>query len=457
MQDPNNHKHKGFIVAGMHSSGGKTAVTCLLLAALRQRKLAVQPFKVGPDYIDPGFHSHFSAKASVNLDPWIMGREHVVQAAEQFTENAFGIAEGVMGLFDGSDPTNDSGSTMEIARWLGWPILLVVPCRNAGRSITAAINGFIAEAGGEELFSGIILNQVNTESHAEYLRKACSTLEVPILGALPEIPELNWPERHLGLQPGVEQKLADANQLAEIAEKYFDLNLLVKNFPALSVTAVAKKNTQHSTPQNFSKRIAVAQDEAFHFYYAANLEWLRQQGAEIVSFSPLHDSHVPENVDALLLGGGFPEVFAEKISTNKSMLSSLKKTVESGMPTYAECGGLMILAESMKLQSGQSLAMAGVIPGMVEMTKRLQHFGYCKIVLPEKGEVRGHEFHYSQWSAETNRANLWDVRRHSTGIFRKEGFRTANLHASYVHLYFPQAASLIAEILRIYPKELAKC
>ena len=139
------------------------------------------------------------------------------------------------------------------------------------------------------------------------------------------------------------------------------------------------------------------------------------------------------------------------------MLSSLKKTVESGMPTYAECGGLMILAESMKLQSGQSLAMAGVIPGMVEMTKRLQHFGYCKIVLPEKGEVRGHEFHYSQWSAETNRANLWDVRRHSTGIFRKEGFRTANLHASYVHLYFPQAASLIAEILRIYPKELAKC
>ena len=454
MPAPNNNKHKGLIVAGMHSSGGKTAITCLLLSALRKRKFTVQPFKVGPDYIDPGFHSHFSTKASVNLDPWIMGREHVVQAAEQFTEDAFGIAEGVMGLFDGSDPKSDSGSTMEVARWLGWPILLVVPCRNVGRSITAAIKGFVSEAGGEAHFAGVILNQVNSESHAEYLRKACSALEIQVLGALSEIPDLDWPERHLGLQPGVEQKLADPKQLAVLAEKHFDLDLLVKMFPVLS-KSVVKKTTQHSTPLKFNKRIAVAQDEAFHFYYAANLEWLRQQGVEIVSFSPLHDSKVPENVDALLLGGGFPEVFAEKISANKIMLSSLKKTIESGMPTYAECGGLMILAESMKLQSGQSLPMAGVVPGMVEMTKRLQHFGYCKIALPEKGEVRGHEFHYSKWSAETKHANLWEVTRHSTGISRTEGYRTANLHASYVHLYFPQAASLIGEILRIFPKGLA--
>ncbi|MED5241731.1 MAG: cobyrinate a,c-diamide synthase, partial [SAR324 cluster bacterium] len=228
--------------------------------------------------------------------------------------------------------------------------------------------------------------------------------------------------------------------------------LLVKIFPALS-ESVLQKNHQNSSPSKFSKRIAVAQDEAFHFYYAANLEWLRQQGVEIVSFSPLYDSKVPENVDAMIIGGGFPEVFAKKISANKMMLSSLKKTVESGMYTYAECGGLMILAESIKLQSGQNLTMAGVVPGMVEMTKRLQHFGYCKIDLPEKGEVRGHEFHYSKWSSETSRANLWEVTRHSTGISRKEGFRTANLHASYVHLYFPQAALLINEVLQIYPTE----
>ena len=454
MQSPSKNKHMGLIVAGMHSSGGKTAVTSLLLAALRKRNFIVQPFKVGPDYIDPGFHFHYSVKHSINLDPWIMGREHILQAAKKFTENAFGIAEGVMGLFDGSDPTNDSGSTMEVARRLSWPILLVVTCQNSGRSITAAIQGFVAEAGGPEHFAGIILNQVNSESHADYLSKACASLQIPILGALPEIPELRWPERHLGLQPGVEQKLPEADHLAELAEKYFDLKLLIKNFPALSASAAPVKNLQSTTPK-FSKRIAVAQDEAFHFYYVANLEWLRQQGAEIVSFSPLHDNKVPENVDGLILGGGFPEVFAEKISANKSMLSSIKKTVESGIPTYAECGGFMVLAEVLKLKSGQSLAMAGVVPGMVEMTKRLQYFGYCKIDLPNSGEVRGHEFHYSRWTEESTHANLWDVTRHSTGNSRREGYRTANLHASYVHLYFPQAASLISEILRIFPKELA--
>ena len=156
-------------------------------------------------------------------------------------------------------------------------------------------------------------------------------------------------------------------------------------------------------------------------------------------------------MDGLILGGGFPEVFAEKISANKSMLSSIKKTVESGIPTYAECGGLMVLAEVLKLKSGQSLAMAGVVPGMVEMTKRLQYFGYCKIDLPKSGEVRGHEFHYSRWTEESTHANLWDVTRHSTGNSRREGYRTANLHASYVHLYFPQAAPLIREVLHLLP------
>ncbi len=450
MQSPSKKKHMGLIVAGMHSSGGKTAVTSLLLAALRKRNFIVQPFKVGPDYIDPGFHFHYSAKHSINLDPWIMGREHILQAAKKFTENAFGIAEGVMGLFDGSDPTNDSGSTMEVARRLSWPILLVVPCQNSGRSITAAIQGFVAEAGGPEHFAGIILNQVNSESHADYLSKACASLQIPILGALPEIPELRWPERHLGLQPGVEQELPEADHLAELAGKYFDLKLLIKKFPVLSASAAPVKNLQSTKPK-FSKRIAVAQDEAFHFYYVANLEWLREQGAEVITFSPLHDSQVPKNVDALILGGGFPEVFAEKISANKSMLSSIKKTVESGIPTYAECGGLMVLAEVLKLKSGQSLAMAGVVPGMVEMTKRLQYFGYCKIDLPKSGEVRGHEFHYSRWTEESTHANLWDVTRHSTGNSRREGYRTANLHASYVHLYFPQAAPLIREVLHLLP------
>ena len=456
MQSPPKNKHNGLIVAGMHSSGGKTAVTSLLLAALQKRKFIVQPFKIGPDYIDPGFHFHYSAKNSINLDPWIMGREHILKAAKKFTENAFGIAEGVMGLFDGSDPTNDSGSTMEVARRLSWPILLVVTCKNSGRSITAAIQGFVSEAGGPEHFAGIILNQVNSESHADYLSKACASLQIPILGALPEIPELCWPERYLGLQPGVEQKLPEPDQLAELAEKYFDLKLLIKTFPALFASAAPVKNLQSTIPK-FSKRIAVAQDESFHFYYVANLEWLREQGAEVITFSPLHDSQVPKNVDGLILGGGFPEVFAEEMSANRSMLISLKQAVESGMPCYAECGGLMLLTDSLKVHSGKCYSMAGVVPGTVEMTKQLQNFGYCKIDLPKSGEVRGHEFHYSRWSEETKRANLWEVTRHSTGVSRREGYRTSNLHASYVHLYFPQAAIFIREILHLSLLEPDKC
>ena len=453
MQSPSKNKHKGLIVAGMHSSVGKTAVTSLLLAAFRKRELAVQPFKVGPDYIDPGFHFHFSAIQSINLDPWIMGRECLVQAAQQFTENAFGVAEGVMGLFDGSDPTNDSGSTMEVAHWLRWPIILVVPCRNAGRSITAAIQGFVSEAGGLKHFAGIIFNQVNSESHAEYLRKACASLQLPILGSLPEIAELHWPERHLGLQPGIEQNLLEVEHMAELAENNLELDQLFKIF---SMQPMKERNLNHDFSK-YIKRIAVAQDQAFHFYYAANLEWLREQGVEIIPFSPLHDSKVPEYVEGMILGGGFPEVFAEKMSANKSMLISLKQAVDSGMPCYAECGGLMLLADGLKVNSGICYSMAGVVPGLVEMTKQLQNFGYCKIDSLKSGEVRGHEFHYSRWSEETKQANLWEVTRHSTRISRREGYRTSNLHASYVHLYFPQAATFIREILHLSLLEPAKC
>ncbi len=444
---------KGIIVASMYSSSGKTAVTSLVLAAMQKRGVSIQPFKIGPDYIDPGYHLHYSAKNSVNLDPWIMGRDHVVQAAGEFTKNSLGVAEGVMGLFDGSDPETDAGSTMEMARWLGWKILLVVPCQNAGRSITAAIRGFVREAGGGKYFIGIILNRLNSQSHAEYLRKAFNSQGIPVLGALPEIPALSWPERYLGLHPGSEQKLPEPEVLAELAEKHLELDQLFNevSFPNQTKINVLKNN------QQTRKRIALAQDEAFHFYYSANLEWLRQNKVELLTFSPLRDKRIPENVDGIILGGGFPEVFAEEMSANKSMLDSLKTSVESGLPCYAECGGLMVMAEGLKLLSGKSFPMSGVVPGFAEMTKQLQHFGYCKVESSNFGEIRGHEFHYSHWTEETKQANLWEVTRHSTGISRMEGYRTLNLHASYVHLYFPQASSLISEIFNLFPDKNKAC
>jgi len=452
MEVNTNKENEGIIVAGMNSSGGKTLVTCLLLSALGRRNISVQPMKIGPDYIDTGYHSHFSSNRSLNLDPWIMGRNLVIKEARKFTENAFGLAEGVMGLFDGSEKTSDIGSSMEVSRWLGWKILLVVPCRNAGRSITASIKGFVLEAGGIKHFVGIILNQVNGTSHGEYLLQVCASLKIPILGVLPEISEISWPERHLGLQPMSELKFFDKKSFADLAEKHINVDLLVKKLGLKSQSSIFSKDTNVNLSK-FYKKIALAQDEAFHFYYAANLLWLREKCVEIVNFSPLHDNQVPDNVDAIILGGGFPEIFAEKISSNKNMLNSIKKTIELGIPCYAECGGLMVLAEGLKLQSGKLLPMVGVIPGIVEMTKQLQHFGYCKIDIPKFGEVRGHEFHYSSWLLEGKEANLWSVTRYSTGKTRREGYSQPNLHASYVHLFFPQVPSLICDFFGLHQKK----
>ena len=443
-----NKTNKGVIVAGMGSSDGKTLVTCILLSLLERRDIVVQPFKIGPDYIDPGYHSSVSSKSSLNLDPWIMGKELVKKVAKRFTENAFGVAEGVMGLFDGFEKKSDVGSSMEVSRWLGWPIILVVPCQNVGRSIIASIQGFIAEAGGDSNFTGIILNKVNNKSHGEYLLDSCSSLKIPVLGILPETSKMQWKERHLGLKPVSEIKYVDKNELADFAEDHINLDLIKKSFSLKSESIIFSKKCLKNISKGI-KKIALAQDEAFNFYYRANFKWLEEKLVEIVKFSPLHDNQVPNNVDAIILGGGFPEVFAEKISFNKKMMVSLKKTIESGILCYAECGGLMILSEGLKLKSGKFLSMVGVVPGTVKMTKQLQNFGYCKIKLPKYGEIRGHEFHYSSWSGESKNANLWEVTRNSTGTFRKEGYSLKNLHASYVHLYFPQASKFISDFFRL--------
>ena len=439
-------RQNGIIIAGTQSSSGKTAVVVMLLTALRQRGILVQPFKVGPDFIDPGYHHAYAGTGSVNLDAWIMGETEVRNAAERFTQNTVGVVEGVMGLFDGANPDNDEGSTFEIARWLGWPLVLVVPCAHTGRSIVASIRGFLNEAEPERCL-GVILNQVSSEGHATYLRKACASLQVPLLGIVPKLPELDWPERHLGLQASVERGLPEPEVLAGLAERHLEIKSILEVVKSPAEESCLRSETPQ--PATFPKRIGVAQDAAFHFYYRANLEWLREQGAEVVPFSPLSDAALPEKLDGLVLGGGFPEVFAERVSGNGTMLKSLREAVASGMPCYTECGGLMLLAENLETKDGRGFPMAGVVPGTVRMTDRLQHFGYCRGVPEGLPEARGHEFHHSEWVEESELANLWTVMRHSTGVLRREGFGTETLHASYVHLHFPQAAPLVRQVLRL--------
>ena len=436
-------KTRGLIIAGTQSSSGKTALTSMLLAALKSKNVPIQPFKVGPDFIDPGYHKTFSGEDSVNLDSWIMGESEIRKAAERFTQNKVGIVEGVMGLFDGANPDDDQGSTMEIARWLQWPVLLVVDASHAGRSIFASIRGFVEEAGPGAI-AGVILNWLGSEGHETYLKKACAGIDISVYGMLPKISELQWPERHLGLQASQEQEFPNIEILSEKAENHLDLDgiLDLMEIPDCSDFS----NASDDIKMDSVKTIGVARDEAFHFYYRANLEWLKTSGAEMVQFSPLKDSELPQNLDGLLIGGGFPEIYAETMSENHSMRQSLKKAIVSGMPCYAECGGLMLLAESLQTREGRSYPMTGMIPGSVRMTERLQHFGYCQARFEEGGTFRGHEFHYSNWEEESNLANAWTVRRHADGSERKEGYQRGNLHASYVHLYFPKAAQVLSPL-----------
>jgi cobyrinic acid a,c-diamide synthase len=440
-------KPNGIIIAGMRSGDGKTAVTCALLAALAERGLPIQPFKVGPDFIDPGYHARISGVTSRNLDVWMMGNQRLLLEISRHGAGKFSIVEGVMGLFDGSETQSEEGSTMALARLLNWPVLLVLASAKAGRSLAAALRGFVAEAG-PDLIAGVLLNGVGGESHAEYLREAIAPLKLPVYGAIPICEELSWPERHLGLQANQECLFPSRRELAMLAEKFIDV-------PAICglMTPAPRSSREVAQPARLL-RIAIARDEAFHFYYEANLDYLRSIGAELIEFSPLHDTQLPSELDGLVIGGGFPEVFSEQLSQNHAIRSEIRAAIGDSISCYAECGGLMLLSQELVDLKGKRFPMAGVIPGKVEMTATRQHFGYCacmEYAPAPAATFRGHEFHHSRWLGEQEFANLWTVRRKRQRTTRTEGFRVRGLHASYVHLYFSESESVIAHLMRKIP------
>ncbi len=486
---------QGLILGGMQSSGGKTVVTCLLLAALKMRGLGVQPFKVGPDFIDPGYHRGAAGTPSYNLDFWLMGAEEIQSLVQRLAGAKIGLVEGVMGLFDGSDPRSDQASTMELARLLNWPVVLVIPAAKSGRSLSAALRGFMLEAGPQGI-SGVVLNGVSGRSHSDYLREAIEPLGMKVLGAIPPKEELRWPERYLGLQAVGERNFPTPQELANIAEDYLDINEFLNlagdlsncssfncplpvhaaqlgdlgqlgDLPLPSHRLPSKWVGSHLRGDRFRsaespanelsrngearRRIAVALDEAFHFYYQANLDFLESNKVELVPFSPIHDPKLPTNISGLFLGGGFPELYAEAIADNVNLRSELKAAIDGGLPCYAECGGLMFLAEQLVTREGKRFPATGVIPGSIEMSDRLQYFGYCECsgLRESPGAIfHGHEFHYSRWQGETEFSNLWAARKKRSRSVRREGFRRANLKASYVHLYFPSSEAALSQLFR---------
>lgn len=446
---------KGFVIAGTESGVGKTTVALSIMAALRHRGLAVQPFKCGPDFLDTGHHTQICVRTSRNLDTWMLDAR---QCQAVFTHAVLdadaAIVEGVMGLFDGASGGSEKGSTAEIAKLLGLPVILVVDAAKAARSIAAVIRGF--ETFDPDLcILGVVLNRVSGSGHFRLLEEAIqASCRSPILGWLPPEPAISIAERHLGLRSALEQDDADdkVRLLASFAEKHLQLDRLLQSLPEIRPAA---SPAPAPIPRGISLpvRIAVAFDAAFQFYYADNFDLLREYGAEIVFFSPLRDRTLPQNTDALYLGGGYPEIHAAELARNQSLIDEVRKFAASNKPIYAECGGMMYLSQDLRTTEGQRHPMAGILPFSAEMTERLVRFGYAKVeftrdcLLGKRGATaRGHSFHYSHLVSRSAIETAYHVEYSLSGKSEPEGYTRGRLLASYIHLCF-RANPALAESL----------
>jgi len=437
---------KGFLIAGTASGVGKTTATLAITAALRRRGYMVQPFKGGPDFLDTGHHTRISGRTARNLDTWMLSADANRDVLRQASQGAdVLLVEGMMGLYDGKDGTTETGSSAEIAKLLKLPVVLVLDAGKTARSIAAVVLGF--ELFDPELsLAGVILNRVAGDRHFRMLESAIqSACKTPVLGWLPREPAVAIPERHLGLQTVEEGEAGDTlemriDTLATLAEKHLDLSRLLKlqcGLEEMSGTLPAFPNTVDRI------RIGVARDPAFSFYYEDNLDLLQQNGADLVPFSPMHDQTLPESLDALYLGGGYPELYTAQISGNTAMLAAVHDFVESGRPVYAECGGMIFLSRQITLRDGTSHRLAGILPFDIEMTDKLVNFGYVTVELSSDcllgragAHIRGHSFHYSRISNVRNVATNYRIAYSLSGRMEKEGYRLGNVLASYVHLHF---------------------
>ncbi|MEX2416729.1 MAG: cobyrinate a,c-diamide synthase [Paenibacillaceae bacterium] len=437
------------VVAGTGSGVGKTTATISLMAAFKQQGLQVQGFKCGPDYIDPTYHSAVTGRPSRNLDSWMFSEQVLREVLYRGSRNAdLSIIEGVMGFFDGKEATSLRGSTAEISKLTDTPVLLIVDCGGMARSAAAVVKGFqLFEK--DIRFAGVIANRVGSEGHYHLVKEAVEeACGIPVFGYLQKVPEIELPERHLGLVPSVERGDLDAlfGRMGELAAQTIDLQGLLK---ATETSPAVNRPTGLFQPKaSYPVRIAVARDAAFHFYYEENLELLRAYGAELIFFSPLSGEVAPQSADGLYIGGGFPEEFASELAGQLDVLQSLKAAVREGKPVFAECGGFMLLTERMIQSDGSTHSMAGIIPGEVRMQHKLAALGYREIsglpgnfLLSDRDRARGHEYHYSTFHPYEEIKPAY----HSKGLRKDqpEGYAADNVIAGYTHIHFASCPSLV--------------
>jgi cobyrinic acid a,c-diamide synthase len=430
------------VVAGVTSGVGKTSVALGIMRGLRKSGLRVQPFKVGPDFIDPSYHSLITNRKSRNLDVWMMGKRGVLDCFASACQDAdVAVIEGVMGLYDGVSGKSDFASTAHVAKILDAPVVLVVDASKGARSIAAIILGFL-HFDRKLRIGAIILNKVAGERHAKYITDALGdATKVPVIGTLYRNSKLQMQERHLGLVPALELR-ATKNQIISRTARYIAESINLDKVLRLC-SSTPLPDSHYSARRPAKARIAVALDESFNFYYVDNLLALKRSGAKLVFFSPVKDEKLPDDVHGLMLGGGFPEVLADKLEKNRSIVGSIRRAVNEGMPVYAECGGLMYLTRSISGYQGESRArkMAGIIDADTVMTGRLTlnyTDAYCSGSIFGNTHLRGHEFHYSSIRDIARDSRFAYSMKRGNGITGNQDGLIINDNglAAYMHLHF---------------------
>ncbi|MBF0427718.1 MAG: cobyrinate a,c-diamide synthase [Magnetococcales bacterium] len=449
------------LISATRKSSGKTTLTIGLVAALVARGLDVRTFKKGPDFIDPMWLAKAGGGVCRNLDFFIMGRQTIRENFARFAQGGtLALIEGNHGLFDGQDPEGKDCSAA-LAELLQAPVLLVVDCQGASRGVAALVNGHLAFPGGERI-GGVVLNNVASSRHEQRLRAAVERYcSVPILGMIPRSARMNIEERHLGLQPVVEEAalLERIQVIGEVVSRHVDLERILEMARCAPPWVVDRSSTGLTTPrvQPEPIRVAMAMDPSIHFYYPDNLEALQAVGVELIPFSLLTSSSLPE-ADGLYIGGGFPEVFMEALAANRGLLDQIRKAADEGMPIYAECGGLMVLAE--RIQWGERSAnMVGALPIELNMEKKPVGYGYMQVqgsgALPWPGEgvlVACHEFHHSRVVRMGEGVRYAFLVKRGFGVDGEyDGLLYQNILACYAHFHAqgaPGWADFLAEFWR---------
>ena len=438
-------KHQGLVVAGTHSSAGKSSVSMGLMRLLKNKGWSVKPFKVGPDYIDPSHHKRACSQPSYNLDTVMCSKKYVKDLFNDIMcKNDLAIVEGVMGLHDGASPKSEKGSTAQIAKLLNLPVILVIDGKAMARSAAALVLGYMKLDPKLNLI-GVIANNINSARHADIIKTAIEHhTPTKLLACLPTSAELSIPSRHLGLHQGFEQKNDIYQKWAKHIESHMDLSPFLKLFklkkPSRAISPAKQEPKRWRTKQKSgSYNIAVAKDEAFQFIYQDTLDFLSHQGFNISFFSPLHDAHLPANMDGYYFPGGYPELHAEALSKNRSLLKEVKKAGTSGKMILGECGGLMYLGKHITSETGKKFSMAGLFNFATSIKARKLTLGYRKLTntsSKNKNPVLfGHEFHYSTFTVNKERTQ-WTDCHSKKPVVLKDGYRIKNCHSFYTHIYW---------------------